>query len=358
MSDPTDQNPPDSHSDLSDDKDLSSLYARGSTEQPSDALDQAILEKARKATARHVARTHRFSGWPRAVSAAAVLVLSVLVVTVIHEEEPEPLSIASRPAVVEEDKAATTSSDKLPAPAEQFAKRSKAEAPAAESKAPQALTDRLALNDQEKDQRQRPAGKEALGKAITAAPAQEPMAAGIARGDVQQDKAAPTPSTALPASPEQLAERDAAAPAAEGASPSNTLNRLLVQKGETDQPSLEEEAPRLAGAAADTMASGVAGSDVQKLTSEEKECARMPEQECFSSAACTLTKNQTGSGYQCRYAKDHCELMFRQSEGTRESCEAKTGCAYVPASCYCPPGISCECTGGEPARCHVNSGSE
>ena len=355
MNEPTDPKQSDS-----DDKDLSSLYARGSTEQPSDALDKAILEKARKATARHAARTHRFSGWPRAVSAAAVLVLSVLVVTVIHEEEPEPLSIAGRSAVVEKDKA-------LPAPAEKFAKRSKAEAPAPVSpvteseEAPRAFADRLALNE-EKDQRQRPAGKGAVGNAITAAPAtapaQEPMAAGIARGDVQQDKAAPTPSTALPASPEQLAERDAAAPAAEGASPSNTLNRLLVQKGETDQPSLEEEAPRLAGAAADTMASGVAGSDVQKLTSEEKECARMPEQECFSSAACTLTKNQTGSGYQCRYAKDHCELMFRQSEGTRESCEAKTGCAYVPASCYCPPDVKCDCSGGEPAQCQKRLGSE
>ena len=64
MSDPTDQNPPDPHSDLSDDKDLSSLYARGRTEQPSDALDQAILEKARKATARHAARTHRVIGPP------------------------------------------------------------------------------------------------------------------------------------------------------------------------------------------------------------------------------------------------------------------------------------------------------
>jgi len=349
MSDPTDKNPSDPPSDSKDDKDLSSLYARGSTEQPSDALDQAILEKARKATARHSARPHRFSGWPRAVSMAAVLVLSVLVVEVIHEEAPEPLSIAGRPAVVEKDKA-------LPAPAENFAKRSKAEAPAAESEAPMASMDRLALNNEEKDQRQRPAGKGTVGHAITAAPAtapaQEPMAAGIARGDVQQDRAAPTPSTALPASPEQLAERDAAAPAAEGVTSQNTLNRLLAKKELKDQqPPVEDESPRPGSTAADTMASGVASGDVQALTSEEKECARLTEQDCFSSAACTLTKNETAEGYQCRYANDHCELMFRQSEGTKETCEAKTGCVYVPASCYCPPDVKCECAGGEPAQC-------
>ena len=99
------------------------------------------------------------------------------------------------------------------------------------------------------------------------------------------------------------------------------------------------------------MASGVASGDVQALASEEKECAQMKEQDCFSSAACTLTKNETATGYQCRYAKDHCELMFRQSEGTKDTCEAKTGCVYVPASCYCPPDTKCECSGGEPAQC-------
>jgi len=333
MSDPTDQNPSDPPSDSKDDKDLSSLYARGSTEQPSDALDQAILEKARKTTALQAARTHRFSGWPRAVSAAAVLVLSVLVVEVIHEEAPEPLSTASRPAVVEEDKTATTSSDNLPAPAEKFAKRSKAEAPAAlrpatESEEPlRAMSDILALINEEKDQRQRAAGKGTEGNAITAAPATAPTQG---------------PMTA-----------------AEGMASSNKLNRQLAKKEATDQqPPIEEEAPHLAGAAADSMASGVASGDVQALTSEGKECARLTEKECLSSAACTLTKNETAEGYQCRFAKDHCELMFRQSEGTKESCEAKTGCVYAPATCYCPPGVKCECSGGEPAQCQKNSGAE
>jgi len=341
MSDPTDQNPSDppsdSPSDTGDDKDLSSLYARGSTEQPSDALDQAILEKARKATARHSARRHRFSGWPRAVSAAAVLVLSVLVVEVIHEEAPEPLSIAGRPAVVQQEKAAAVPAQGLPAPPERLAESRKADTPAAQSaatesaEAPRAMSDMLAFNNEEKDQRQRPAGKGAVGNAITAAP---------------------TPSTALPASPEQLAERDAAAPATEGIAPSNTLNRLLAKKEATNQQSLvEEEAPQLAGAATDTMASGVASGDVQELVQEEKHCAHMAEKECLSSAACTLTKSETAEGYQCRFAKDHCELMFRQSEGTKDTCEAKTECVYVPATCYCPPDTKCECAGGEPAQC-------
>ena len=271
MSEPTDPNP----SDPKDDKAVSSLYARGSTEQPSNALDQAILDKARKATARDAARAHRFSGWPRAVSAAAVVVLSVLAVTLVREEAPEPLSIANRPAVVQEEKAPATPSK---APPERPAERRKAEAPAAQSnETPMALMDRLAPNKEEKDQQQRQVEEGALGKATTATPA--------------------------------------AAPASE------------------------------------PMASGVARGDLQGFMPEGKLCAQMTEQECLSSAACTLSRNETAHGYQCRFAKDYCELLFRQLEGTRESCEDKTGCVYVPASCYCPPDATCECTGGKPAQC-------
>ncbi|MEJ2653218.1 MAG: hypothetical protein P8173_15915 [Gammaproteobacteria bacterium] len=274
MSEPTDPNPPDPK----DDKAVSSLYARGSTEQPSDALNQAILDKARKATASHAARTHRFSGWPGGISVAAVLVISVLVVMLVREEAPEPLSTTSRPAVVQEEKATATPSKTLPAPQERPAERRQAEAPAAQSnETPRALTDRLALNKEEKDQRQHPVEDGALGKATTAAPATAP--------------------------------------------------------------------------AQESMAPGAARGDVRGFTSEGKVCAQMTEQECLSSAACTLTKNETTHGYQCRFAKDYCELLFRQSAENRESCEAKTGCVYVPASCYCPPDVKCECSGGEPAQC-------
>ena len=272
MSEPTDPNP----SDPSDDKAVSSLYARGSTEQPSDTLDQAILDKARKATARQSARVHRFSGWPGAASIAAVLVVSVLVVMLVREEAPEPLSIASRPAAVQEEKAAATPSKAPPAPPEIPAERRKAEAPAAQSPATEsketarALTDRLEHYEEEEDQRQPPVDEGALGKATTAAPA---------------------------------------------------------------------------------TASGVVRGDVQGFTSEGKVCDQMSEQECLASAACTLTRNETAHGYQCRFAKDHCELLFRQSEENRESCEAKPECTYVPTSCYCPPGVTCECRGGEPAQC-------
>lgn len=295
MSEPTDPNPPDpAPSDSGDDKDLSSLYARGSNEQPSDALDQAILDKARKASARDSMRTHRFAGWPKAVSAAAVVVLSVLVVKVIDEGTPErtaePVTIAGRSDVAQADKAAAMPSRARPAPPASPAERRKAEAPVAErpamesEEAPRAFIDRLALNEAEKDQR--PAGEGTLGKATAAAPAaapvQEPIASGLARSDVK--------------------------------------------------PGTDHGFP-------------------QSITSEEKHCAEMTERECLASAACTLTKNETGAEYQCRFAKDPCELMFRQSEGTRESCEAKTECVYVPASCYCPPDTACECSGGEPAQC-------
>jgi hypothetical protein len=271
VNEPTDLNP----SDPKDDKTVSSLYARGSTEQPSDALDQAILDKARKATARHAARTNRFSGWPGGISVAAVLVISVLVLMLVREEAPMPLSIANRPTVVQEKKTAATPSK---APSEQPAERREVETPAAQSnETTMALKDRLTLKKEEKDQQQRPIKQEALGKATAAAPATAP--------------------------------------------------------------------------AQEPMALDVNRADMKGFTSEGKVCANMSEQECLSSAACTLTKSEKTHGYQCRFANDHCEMLFRQSEENRENCEAKTGCVYVPASCYCPPNVSCKCSGGKPAQC-------
>jgi hypothetical protein len=72
---------------------LSELYRAGSQEQPPSHLDDAILALARREskTKPRPAKTHS-SRWAIPVSIAAVLVLSVSVVTLVKQELPETLT--------------------------------------------------------------------------------------------------------------------------------------------------------------------------------------------------------------------------------------------------------------------------
>lgn len=302
MSEPTDQN----NADPMDDKDLSALYARGSTEQPSAALDQAILNKARQVASQQASKTKDRSSWSQAFSVAAVLMLSVTLVTLIRQEAPEPTSITSRPALMLEQEDALEdaqerasreilASKPMAEPAKQQLEKQKADTPLAES---------FALKKETR--------KERIKEEAKVAKAQEQHR--------EEER--------------ELDKRIAASPAL----------------------ALKQQAPAQEVPAADAMsparmASGVISDSALGFAQEGKSCDQLTEQECFTSAACTLTRNETADGYQCRPAKDHCELLFRQSDGTRESCEAKTGCVFVPASCYCPPNTICVCGGGEPAQC-------
>lgn len=286
MSEPTDQNP----SEPMDDKDLSALYARGSSEQPSSVLDNAILDKARQATSKQASKTKDLSRWSNAVSIAAVLVVSVTLVMLVRKEAPEPTSITSQLDIVQDDMAAPL--------AKQLPERQKAETALGESReVPMTAMDSLALKKEMKAKQQRNEEERAMDKSIAASPALS----------LKQEAPAQATSSAETISPKAISPK--------------------------------------------TMAAGIVGGNAQESIMEGKSCSQLTEQECFSSAACTLTRNETGNGYQCRPAKDHCELLFRQSDGTKEICEAKAGCTYVPASCYCPPGVTCVCGGGEPAQC-------
>jgi hypothetical protein len=302
MSEPTDQN----QSDPMDDKELSVLYARGSTEQPSGDLDQAILGKARMATGQQPAKSKN-SSWSQAISMAAVLVVSVTVVMLVRKEAPQPLSDTRQLAMVQEQKAASTPASKpSPKPAKRQMEKQQ-EAPLAESRVTTMslqdfMTKKEASQEKAKAQQQTRAKEQAQDKAIAASPA-------LALNKKALTQKAPALKT----------------PAREG------LTQESIQ--------------------VETMAAGATSGSVMGLAQEGKSCNQLTEQDCFNSAACTLTKNKDGQGYQCHPAKDHCELMFRQSEGTKQSCETKAGCVYVPANCYCPPGIECRCSGGEPAQC-------
>lgn len=86
-------------------------------------------------------------------------------------------------------------------------------------------------------------------------------------------------------------------------------------------------------------------------------CDALSVEQCLASAECTLAQAPTRS-YLCRPAQGDCEIGFRQSDArAAEHCESKPGCQYLPAVCFCGPGLQCVCGGGPPSRC-VERGSE
>ena len=86
---------------------------------------------------------------------------------------------------------------------------------------------------------------------------------------------------------------------------------------------------------------------------EGKACSETTELECLQSTQCTLVQTQVHGKYTCREAAGHCETGFRQSadHDIQKDCEAKPGCVFKIANCFCPPNLNCACGGGPPAQC-------
>ncbi|SRR5258706_6220537 len=86
---------------------------------------------------------------------------------------------------------------------------------------------------------------------------------------------------------------------------------------------------------------------------DPRPCNEATELECLKSAECTLVQAAVHGKYTCRAAAGRCEIGFRQAGDSdiQKDCEARPGCEFRSASCYCPPGVDCRCGGGPPAQC-------
>ena len=86
---------------------------------------------------------------------------------------------------------------------------------------------------------------------------------------------------------------------------------------------------------------------------EPASCSEATEHECLQSTQCTLVQTRVHGKYTCRTAIGHCEIGFRQSADydIQNDCEAKLGCVFKIANCFCPPNLTCACGGGPPAQC-------
>jgi hypothetical protein len=75
----------------SDDKKISSLYHEADKPAPSKRLDDAIMAASREAVDTPAATRGPFSAsWPAAVSIAAVIVITIILVPVLQQQEPQP----------------------------------------------------------------------------------------------------------------------------------------------------------------------------------------------------------------------------------------------------------------------------
>ena len=86
---------------------------------------------------------------------------------------------------------------------------------------------------------------------------------------------------------------------------------------------------------------------------DSKSCSELTELDCIHSTECKLVQAQAHGGYICRAAIGHCEIGFRQvaDYDIQKDCEAKPGCEFKIAKCFCPPNLECACGGGPPAQC-------
>ena len=80
-------------------------------------------------------------------------------------------------------------------------------------------------------------------------------------------------------------------------------------------------------------------------------CSTLSISDCLMSKECTLELDVASAQYQCRTATGQCESEFSQAEDSKENCEAKSGCKFIPATCFCHPDVECVCGGGPPAMC-------
>ena len=80
-------------------------------------------------------------------------------------------------------------------------------------------------------------------------------------------------------------------------------------------------------------------------------CSTLSISNCLKSKECTLELDVANTQYQCRAATGQCESGFAQAEDSKEICEARSGCKFIPATCFCHPDVECVCGGGPPAMC-------
>jgi hypothetical protein len=96
------------------------------------------------------------------------------------------------------------------------------------------------------------------------------------------------------------------------------------------------------------MPSGSDADGPDEMLPDMVYCAELDEAGCYESDRCVVDLITRTLLYECRPAENECEQGFIQAKGEK-TCDS--GCGFIPASCYCPPDVTCVCGGGPPSAC-------
>jgi len=267
---------------LVENKKLSALYRAGSTAQPPANIDQAILAKARLSAKPIAPRTH--SVWAVPLSVAAILVLSVSLISLIHEEAPMVSDIPIN-----------TPFSSSPITAD-------------------AITESAIY---EKQNNEPTIEKETPTQSPAITPRKENATREIEKPNFSVSPAYTDKTIDVPL-PDSSTEQK---------------RKLTVE-------SFQQSAPPSGMTSADTGLD----SRLKKEHDPEKNkyCESLNHQACLDSKKCNLVIDAQKI-LACHRSTNHCDSNFSQQSDTKESCETKNGCVYMSAPCLCLPGAVCFC---------------
>ena len=338
----------------SDVRTVSELYSELSQEQPSTTLDEKILAAAHKAVEPKRA-PGPFSGtWMVPASMAAVIVLSVIVVTLIEKKEPDAITSFPEPETIQEE--ITLKRQALGSPAtEPVIDSDSGESRSIEMdeiRSEQAKPPAPTMEKREKKKARIALAKPASSSKIIAeskviAEQEASLQAMSKDSEVSRlSGIAPTEDVEIARS---LPRKMAAEPADDSASMKELADggmqsQQLAQKAQSSK-------PQQAAATAPVFAQPRAFVAEPLKDDSVQNCSNLTELGCLKSSACILQLEENGNSYQCRAADNNCESGFVQLLHQKPDCEAKLGCKYLPADCYCAPNENCQCRGGMPAMC-------
>ena len=369
-----------------EDERISVLYRNASAEQPPTHLDAAILAAAnREAHAKPRSLPPFSTKWTLPFSLAAVIVLSVSVVTLVQKDsrreiasgaehvsdiaEPTPARQEKNIAQFEMEAAAPRSEPEFKAsitprkpqpPAEKDESRQRLSTPLAPQLSPPADNEIGAASSSLSSQVT--SDESSIGSAPEPSPA-----AGKTEPKTKQTHSA----TKRPTQPKVEEEISAAADSAvsESADTTATIHAQDQSRRKISRQALEFTAKQTQPQSQQDMTfeptqpTAAPEVDISSQTTghalaqaakprNTQVCATLNARDCLQSLQCTFVlSDDTDLHYVCRDTKNRCEQGFNQLQDTKQSCESKPGCRFVPGHCECPEGLPCNCQDKNPPQC-------
>ena len=352
------------------DDEISALYRDASQDSPPAHLDDAILAMAKREAQSKPKAVSPFSGqWTLPFSLAAVIVLSVSVVTLVEKEAP-PTQVGSV--------------DSLSPPQENLAPRPRKDTVLVEKLTEEKASPAVEFADKlRKKELPREQPIESAPRLVLNKPAPPPSVAPKRKAEMKTEAKPGRSSTAdvsavagkvSPAAPAVVAQSVDAGKSADAEKPAKRVSSeaadALSEAAQSAEPMVGLSAgqnQRLAPSAITPSPAPQSSVSERRLTTSTAHlfssaqnkaplCESLTASHCLQAPDCTLVRDRGAQDYQCREAANRCEQNFVQfnaldKDSGKALCESKPGCRFIPGDCQCPQGQDCDCRGRNPPQC-------